>query len=159
MPGVRTNITIAASPSAVRRVFLDFAAYPQWNPFINSVTVSDPAVPPGTPFQLLAWKFIIDRSIVVENDSGTFAWNGGAAGLARCLPFFQGHHYFKFEPVGEEGAEGESKECNFVQGEDFSGILSIFWFIYGPILKLGFNQMNKALKVRVETLATGGDTA
>jgi len=126
---------------------------------MTSVTVPDPEVPPGTLFQLCAWKVIIDRSIIVENDSGAFAWNGGAAGLAHCLPFFQGHHYFKFEPFGEEGAEGEVKECKFVQGEDFSGVLSIFHFLYGPILKIGFKQMNKALKARVETLAMAGDTA
>jgi len=158
MPSISTDITIAAPPSAVRRVFLDFASYPQWNPFMTSVQVPDPAVPPGTPFQLYAWKFFVDRSTVVENDSGTFAWIGGAAGLARCMPFFQGHHYFKFEPFGE--SEDEARECKFVQSEEFGGILSIFSFIYGPILKKGFNQMNKALKVRVETLAAAsGDTS
>lgn len=158
MLSISTNIIIVAPPSAVRRVFLDFAAYPQWNPFITSVTVPDPAVPPGTPFELRAWKTFIDRSTVVQNDPSIFAWVGGAAGLARCMPFFQGYHYFMFEPVGEQGAEGEAQECNFIQGEKFGGILSVFSFIYGPILKIGFNQMNRALKLRVETSAAGGDT-
>ena len=157
MPSITTNITIAAPPSAVRRVFLDFPAYPQWNPFITSLKVSDPAAPPGTPVELRAWKFIVDRSTVVQNDPGTFAWIGAAAGLARCMPFFQGYHYFNFEPIGE--AEGEPQQCNFVQAEEFSGILSIFSFLYGPILKAGFKQMNKALKARVESLAAAGEDA
>jgi hypothetical protein len=157
MPAVITEIIIAAPPSEVRKVFLDFAAYPQWNPFITSVTVPDPAVPPGTPFQLYAFKLFVDRSTVVENDPATFAWLGGAFGLSSCMPFFSGYHYFNFEPVGEVDAQGEAKACKFVQGERFGGILSIFSFIYGPILRIGFVQMNQALKVRVEKPPAGGD--
>jgi hypothetical protein len=159
MLSISTNITIAAPPSAVRRVFLDFASYPQWNPFMTSVEIPDPAAPPGTPFELHAWKILIDRTIVVQNDSSAFAWVGGAAGLTHCMPFFQGHHHFKFEPFGDEVAEGETRECKFVQSEEYSGIFAIFSFLYGPLLKIGFNQMNRALKVRVETLAAaGGDS-
>ena len=159
MPSINTSITIAASPSAVRRVFLDFAAYPQWNPFITSLKVPDPAAPPGTPIELYAWKIFLDRSTVVQNDPGMFAWSGGSCGLANCMPCFQGYHYFRFEPIGEQVGDGETQQCNFVQNQDFKGFLSIFSFLYAPVMKVGFNKMNKALKVRVETLAAGGEHA
>ena len=150
---INTDITIAAPPSTVRKVFLDFSAYPEWNPFITSVQVSDPAAPPGTPFQVLAWKWYVDKSTIVENDPGTFSWVGVIGGKW----FFRGQHYFKFEPFGDrhEG-NGETKNCKFIQSENLSGALSLLGIFYGWVLKKGFKEMNKALKVRAEAVVAGG---
>jgi hypothetical protein len=154
MPAVNTEIIIAAPPSLVRQIFLDFSAYPQWNPFITSVQVSNPEAPPGTPFKIIAWKFYPDSSTIVENNPKEFSW----VGYIINKRFFKGHHYFKFEPFGDEvGDNGETLKCKFVQGEGLSGFLSLFSFVNGPILKIGFKQMNKALKIRAEKMATGGE--
>lgn len=153
MPSIRTNITIAAPPATVRKVFLDFAAYPQWNPFITSVQISDPAAPPGTPFQIVAFKFYVDKSTIVENNPEEFSWLGIIIGNG----FFRGYHYFKFESFDEGAAEnGQTGKCRLVQNEDMSGFLSIFSFLWSWILKRGFKQMNQALKVRAEALAAEG---
>jgi hypothetical protein len=154
MPAINTEIIIDAPPSLVRKIFLDFSSYPQWNPFITSVQVSNPEAPPGTPFKIIAWKFYPDSSTIVENDPKEFAW----VGVIISKGFFQGRHYFKFEPYGDEiGENGESLKCKFVQVEGLSGFFSIFSFIYGPILKIGFKQMNKALKIRAESFVAAGE--
>src|SRR5277367_5129622 len=101
---ISTDIVIAAPPSTVRKIFLDFASYPQWNPFITSVIVSDPAAPAGTPFKIIAFKFYVDKSTIVENNPQEFAW----IGIILAKWFFQGHHQFKFEPHGEVGENGET---------------------------------------------------
>jgi hypothetical protein len=153
MPSIRTNITIAAPPSTVRKVLLDFAAYPEWNPFITSVKVSDPAAPPGTPFQIVAFKFYVDKSTIVENNPEEFSWLGITIGKW----FFRGYHYFKFESFGDGEVENDpATNCKFIQTEDMSGFLSFFSFLWSPILKKGFKQMNQALKVRAEALAVEG---
>ena len=112
--------------------------------------VSDPAVPPGTPFKIIVWKFIVDKSTIVENNPQEFAWDG----VLIAKWFQEGRHHFKFEPL--EGENGDVK-CKLVQYEDFSGFLSIFTFLYGPILKRGFKQMNRALKFRAEAEAAAGE--
>lgn len=150
MPSISTSITIAAPPSAVRKVILDFGSYPQWNPFITSAYISDPAAPPGTAFKIVVWKFITDKTAIAENDATAFSW----AGSIISKKFFWDQHTLKFESFGEEvGENGEVVNCKLVQSEDFRGFLSIFSFIYGPFIKRGCNKMNKALKVRVETAA------
>lgn len=151
MRSVNTEIVIAAPPSAVRQVFLDFASYPQWNPFITRVIVADPAAPPGSRFEIIAFKFYPDFSIIMKNDPGEFTWTGHI--IANWI--FRGHHVFKFEPQGDEVTEsGEPANCKFIQLEEFGGFLKLFSFIYGPILRRGFIQMNEALKTRVETSTT-----
>ena len=153
MFSINTDIIIAAPPSAVRKIFLDFAAYPEWNPFITSVKVSDPAAPPGTPFQIVAWGWYVDKSTIVENDSGTFSWVGIIGGKW----LFRGQHYFKFESFGDELEEnGETKKCKFLQSEDMTGALSFVSPLYGWVMKMGFKNMNKALKARAENMVAAG---
>ena len=154
MPDINTHIDIAAPPSLVRNILLDFAAYPQWNPFITSAQAANPAVPPGTPFQIVAWGWFVDKSTIVENDSHKFAWTG----IILRKWVFRGHHYFKFEPCGDEvGEDGEKKNTRLVQGEQMSGILMVIGFVFvAPILKRTFNKMNRALKKRAENMVTTG---
>ena len=154
MFSINTHISIAAPPSTVRKVSLEFAAYPEWNPFITSVQVSDPLAPPGTPFQIVAWKWFVDKSTIVENDPGTFSWVGIIGGKW----FFRGQHYFKFESLGDEFEEnGETKNCKFIQSENLSGTLAIFGVFYGWVMRMGFKQMNKALKARAEGMVAAGE--
>lgn len=155
MPSVTTNITIAAPPSIVRRIILDFPSYPQWNPFITSAQVSDPAAAPGSTIKVVISKFITQSSTIAKNDPQEFSWIGTIIGKW----FFQADHRVKFEPFGDEVAEGgETLNCKVVQSEALSGFLSILSFIYSPFLENGFKKMNEALKLRAEALvAAGGD--
>src|SRR5216117_2978760 len=105
MPSINTDIIIAAPPATVRKIFLDFPSYPQWNPFITSVQVSDPTVPPGTPFKIIVWKFIVDKSNIVENTPQEFSWSG----VLIAKWFQEGRHHFKFESI--EGENGEDVKC------------------------------------------------
>jgi hypothetical protein len=152
MPTINTNITIAAPPSIVRQIILDFPSYPQWNPFITSATVSNPAAPPGTPIKIVISKFIKQNSTITQNDTQGLAWVAVIIGKW----FFQADHHLIFEPVGDRVVEtGEGGSCRVVQSEKLSGLLSALSFIYGPFMKSGFKKMNKALKVRAESLAAG----
>jgi hypothetical protein len=151
MPSITTNIAIAASPSIVRKVILDFPSYPAWNPFITSAQVSDPAAAPGTPIKLVIWKFITQKSTIVQNNGSEFSWVGIIFGKW----FFQADHRLEFASLGDALAEnGETLNCKVVQSERLSGVLAILSFIYGPLMKKGFEKMNEALKVKAEASAS-----
>jgi hypothetical protein len=139
-----TNIIIQAPPSIVRRTFLDFPQYPDWNPFITSLqTTASPKA--GDQIDFVANGRPIS-STLYENVPERFSWVGklGAEWILR------GHHFFDFEPYGDVGPNGETVGCKFVQREEFSGLLILFFsFIREDALK-GFEGMNQALKEKVE---------
>ena len=57
---------------------------------------------------------------------------------------FDGEHIFEIEPDG--GAS-----CRCIQREEFSGVLApLVLLMIGKSTKRGFDEMNQALKVRVE---------
>jgi hypothetical protein len=152
MPSIHTSITINAPPSIVRKAFMDFASYPQWNKFIPSLEPSDSSASPGSRI-----KFRVNgrdiESTVQENKPDTFNWIGVLFGGW----FFQGHHFFNFEPYGEVGENGETVGCKFVQFEDFSGIAA--WLLFLLIKKdteKGFIEMNEGLKGKAEAMANEG---
>ena len=141
MGTISTSVSIEAPPSVVWDVLMDFDSYPEWNPFIRSITGS-PAV--GTKIEALlgaSGKKPMKFSPVVQELSSPsrFSWLGsfGFKGV------FDGRHSFELE----ETTEGTI----FHQHEEFSGILAP---IALPALRAsttrGFNEMNQALKERVE---------
>lgn len=139
---IRTEITIAATPDKVWAALVDFAAYPQWNPFVRSVAgearqgarLVVAVAPPGG-------RGMTFRPQVLTAEPGReLRWRGS-------LPvpgLFDGEHYFRLEPAGA-GA------TRLVHGEQFSGLLV-------PLMarnldggtRNGFALMNEALKARVE---------
>lgn len=145
MPTILTDIIIAAPPSTVRGIILDFPSYPQWNPFITTATVSDPAAAPGTSIKVVIKGFINQNATIEQNNPAEFAWLSTIVGKW----FFQADHRVKFEPIGDAG-NGETVRCKVVQSEALSGFLSLLSFIYGPFMKKGFKKMNEALKVKAE---------
>jgi hypothetical protein len=141
---IATDVVIRAPPSLVRKTFLDFPEYPNWNPFIKSIkTTASPKV--GDRIDFVANGTAI-HSTLYENVSDRFSWVGklGAEWI------FRGHHFYEFEPSGDVGANGETVGCKFAQREEFSGVLMPLFFLIREDTEKGFKAMNEALKERVE---------
>lgn len=137
---ITTSTTIAAPAARVWSILMDFARYPEWNPFVRSikgranvgetleVVIQPPGRQPGT-----------FRPVVTEvQPEQSFKWRGS-------LPIpglFAGEHRFEISAA-------PSGVC-FEQSERFSGMLVPF---VGSVLRateLGFKNMNDALKIRAE---------
>jgi len=137
---IETAIDIAAPPSAVWDVLVDFAAYPDWNPFIRrlqgearvgarlEVTVQPPGGKPMT----------FKPTVLAAEPARELRWLGRV-----LMPgLFDGEHGFRLEAT----AGG----CRLHHGETFGGILVP---LFGKMLddtERGFAALNAALKERVE---------
>ena len=53
------------------------------------------------------------------------------------------------------GPNGDTTGCKFVQREEFSGLLCLFFFLIRGSTERGFEAMNKALKEQAEAAASG----
>ena len=137
MKTIETSILIDATPQKVWEVLTDFENYSKWNPFIQSIhgqkekggrlEVSiqppegnklsfEPVVLEWCKHKMIRWK----RELYITG-------------------LFDGEHYFIIEPYKSYGT-------NFIQGENFSGLLV-------PLLRKslyktekGFYMMNADLK-------------
>lgn len=144
MTMLRHEIEIDASPEAVWAVLADTDAYPDWNPFVRKVEgelregakLEVRIAPPGG-------RAMTFKPVVLAAEPGReLRWLGRL-----LLPgLFDGEHSFRLEPL-------EGGRTRFTQAESFSGILV-------PLLRktlgktqAGFEQMNNALKLRVEARA------
>jgi hypothetical protein len=144
---VRAETVIAAPPAVVWRVLTDFAAYPEWNPFILSIEgkpwvgtrLSVEIRPPGRK----SMRFR-PRVLRVAKDH-ELRWVGRVliAGL------FDGEHRFTIIPEGDGS--------RFVQAEVFTGLLVPAVDFTGTLraTHLGFLLMNRALRKRAERNAPG----
>ena len=143
MKHLHSEITIAAPPDAVWAVLTDFAAYPEWNPFVREIAVDGDLVagarlqvqigPPGRrPMRL---KPVV-RHLDPEHE---LRWLGrlGLPGL------FDGEHTFRLEATADGGT-------HFVQEERFTGVLvPLVWRSLREPTRGGFEAMNEALAERV----------
>jgi hypothetical protein len=139
---LRTQVDIHASPERVWQILTDFAAYPQWNPFMPRASGSarrgerltirlQPVGGRGTTF----------RPTVLEADPGKrLRWIGRV-----LVPgVFDGEHSFTIQPLGQG-------QVRLVQQEDFRGLLVPL--LAGSLDRRtlpAFEQMNQALKRRAE---------
>ncbi len=140
--GLYTQIEINAPPERVWQVLTDFAAYPQWNPFLRvrgkpeegrrlSVTVQ----PSGT-HGMIFWPKV---TVVLPNQQLT--WLGH---LFFIPGLFDGEHSFELEPLPGGGTR-------FIQRERFHGsLVNAFWDYITTETGRGFREMNQALKARCE---------
>jgi hypothetical protein len=139
---LETDIEIAATPDAVWAVLTDFAAYPDWNPFVRSI--SGP-LEPGQRLKVAArppgWPTIPFRPLVLGVVPGeSFSWRG----TVLANGFFNGVHTFRIEPLG-------GGRVRFTQHEVGSGFIA-------PAVRLGlaaatrrgFEAMDRALEQRVK---------
>jgi hypothetical protein len=139
---IQTEIEIDASPERVWRALTDFAAYPEWNPFIvriegqpvNGTRLNATMKPAGSR------GMVIRPTVLQSLPNREFRWVGRL-----WLPMlFEGEHSFRIEPT-------ESRRVRFVQSETFRGMLvPIFLRLMKAGTLAGFNAMNQALKQRVE---------
>jgi hypothetical protein len=139
---IRSAIEIRAPLDVVWRVLTDFDAYPTWNPHVRRV-VGKPQVggrigihtrPPGG-------RTIVMRPIILEwSPPRELRWR--ATFVSRRL--FSGEHGFRLE-------EATPGRVRFAQDETFSGLLvPLYARLRLPSTRLGFAQMNEALRARAE---------
>lgn len=140
-----TQIEIEATPDRVWEILTDFAAYPEWNPFIHMIQ-GQAAVgsklevriePPGG--RAMTFK----PTVLEAAPRRELRW------LGRVLVpgLFDGEHSLRIEPIGDS-------RVRFVQAERFSGVLVP---LFGKSLEKtqrGFTAMNEALKRRAEATAS-----
>jgi hypothetical protein len=136
---IRTKITIAAAPGDVWDVLVDFDRYGDWNPFIVEAS-GHPA--PGERLALKmtagAKTFTVRPNVVERRDGERLRWVGrlGVPGL------FDADHIHELHQT----AAG----TQYVQREEFSGVLVPFLGKTLAATEAAFEDMNRALRRRVE---------
>ena len=149
---LHTEIIIDAGPKRIWDVLTNFPGYQNWNP---SISHAEGEARAGTLLRvIIQWpglkKGPYELEVLDAQPERELRWLGhfGRTGL------MDGDHRFVIEPIGD----GRSK---VIQSEDFAGWLVPF---FAPWLRKnvlsGFEQMNSALKNRVESAASaqGRDT-
>jgi hypothetical protein len=141
MRELRTEVEIDAPPERVWRVLTDFGAYPEWNPFIRSIDgetrvgsqLKIRIEPPG------ARGMTFRPTVRAAEPARELRW------LGRLLVpgLVDGEHRLALEPL-------EGGRSRFIQSERFSGLL--VGLLGGTLAatERGFEQMNEALKRRLE---------
>ena len=139
MRTIETAIEIPAPADAVWAVVTDFAAYPEWNPFmVNIAGDREPGNRLAVTMQNPGGRPTKFRPLVLASEGRSLRWVGKV--LVRGV--FDGAHELRVEPT----ATGS----RFVQREEFSGILlPIVWRTLNTKTRAGFEAMNEALKARV----------
>ena len=144
MRELRTEITINAPPSTVWQILTDIDSYPAWNSFLRHVSgemmaggkLKICAYPPGGisfSFKPKVTRLVPDKEL---------RWVGGL--ILPCV--FVGEHIFELESSGAG--------TRLVQREKFNGFLvPLFWRSLNTHTRLGFEEMNLALKARAEESA------
>ena len=135
---IKTEIIINAPVTDVWNVLTDFKSYPDWNPFIKSL-VGDVVV--GQKIKVEILEMVFNPKILAYENASNLKWIGsiGFRGI------FDGTHSFELHP----NADGTT---TFIQKEVFKGILVPFFKQkLRTQTKPGFEEMNLALKNRVET--------
>lgn len=139
---IKTEILINASPSRVWSVLTNFQNYPQWNPFIKSITgqvgvgnkITARIEPPD------ASGMTFKPKVLTFETNKEFKWLGHL-----WIPgLFDGEH--KFELI-----DNQNGTTTFIQSEKFNGILVP---LFGKMLDVntmnGFRLMNQKLKELAE---------
>lgn len=138
---ISTSIKIAAPPERIWDVLTDFASYPAWNPFMQSLSgplevgkrLSVRIKPPGGK------AMTFRPTVLMVEKNRELRWRGRL-----LLPgIFDGEHHFRVAPT--------TKGSSFDQGERFSGIL-VRMIGTGSFQQTqrGFAEMNEAIKRRAE---------
>ena len=142
MKEVRSEIEINSYPESVWRILIDFAAYDQWNPFINKII--------GAPTEGSKIDLYIETPsgknrkysprITRVEEGRELRWFGKSS-----LPgFLNAEHIFTIEELQPE-------RVRFIQRELFDGLLTrVFGKGVDTDIMQGFQDMNDALKKRAE---------
>ena len=146
MKELHSEIEIDASAEVVWGILTDFASYPEWNPFVRKIS-GEPKVgerlevrlePPGSR------GITLKPTVLNAEPERELRWLGHL--LVRGL--FDGEHSLSIHRLGED-------RVRFVQGEIFRGVLvPLFARSLDNSTRRGFEEMNRALKVRAEAPPT-----
>lgn len=142
MREIRTSIEINASPEKVWRILTDFEKYPEWNPFIKSLTgkveegkklrvTIHPPQSKAMSFKPICLKLDVNKEL---------RWLGhlGIPGL------FDGEHIFEL-------TKSDSGNTLFTQRENFKGLLvPLLWKQLDTHTRKGFEMMNEKIKELAE---------
>ena len=142
MTHLLTSISITAPPNRVWHLLTDFAGYPQWNPFIRRA-IGEPmeGAQLEVYFQPSGARGMTFRPCVLKAEQNReLRWLGHF-----LIPgLFDGEHIFIIEPL-------EGGSVRFVQREIFTGLLvPLFMRWLEKDTRRGFEEMNRALKLRAE---------
>lgn len=146
MKELRTSIEIDAAPEEVWDILMDFESYPDWNPFLTSIS-GEPSVGADLSIRFEPPEgraMTIKPTVLRSQATREFRWRG-RLGLPRI---FDGEHIFELSPTPGGGTQ-------LVHREEFRGLLVsplLAWI--GNSTQAGFVAMNEALKARVEARAT-----
>jgi hypothetical protein len=141
---IETSIEIDAPAALVWSVLLDFDAYLEWNPFVLGIRgLAIPGERLRVSIRPPRARSMTFKPRVLNVASGReLRWRGRF-----LLPgLFDGEHYFKLDPIGP-------CRVTFIHGEAFSGLL--VGLAKDSLLEStgeGFDEMNRALKRRSESL-------
>ena len=146
MKELRSDIEISAPAERVWQILTDFAAYPDWNPFIprlaGAAEVGARLEVRITPPDSRGMTF--RPTVLAAEPNRELRWLGRLV-----MPgLFDGEHSFRLEQRGPDRVQ-------FIQGERFSGLLVP---VFGGMLRKterGFEAMNQALKARAEQATAG----
>ena len=142
MKELHSEIEIDAPAERVWRLLTDFASYPQWNPFIRSIS--------GRPIPGERLKVRLEppggRGMTFKPEVLEAEPNRKLRWLGHLLVpgLFDGEHSFAIQPL-------EESRVRFVQREAFKGVLvPLIARSLETNTQRGFEEMNRALKERVE---------
>jgi len=138
---INSEIEISASPEEVWKALTDFEGFREWNPFIRPVVgeakegarLRVQIRPPGG--RAVAFRPAVTK--VARNRE--LRWRG----RLWLFGLFDEEHIFEIEPL-------EAGRVRFVQREAFSGLLVPLMTTRIDQALSGFEEMNRALKERVE---------
>lgn len=137
---ITTEININASKEKVWKVFSDFDNYPDWNPFVKKVTGQ---VMEGRKIKVDLPGMKFQPRIVSYKKDIELKWLGHLF----IKGLFDGQHSFEFR-------QNKDGSTQFIHSENFSGVLvGLFRKMLINETKPGFDEMNRALKERVENLS------
>jgi hypothetical protein len=142
MKQLHTEIEIEAPAERVWELLTDFASYPEWNPFIRSISGQP------TPGERLEVRLeppggrgmTFKPKVLNAEPNRELRWLGHL-----LVPgLFDGEHSFTIQPL-------EENRVRFVQREAFKGLLvPLFSRSLDTNTQRGFEEMNRALKERTE---------
>jgi len=144
MRELRTEIEINGTMDHVWKVLTDFNSFSEWNPFIKNIE-GDLKV--GAQLKVLMeppnGKAMTFKPVVKILEPNTeFRWLGSL-----LIPgIFDGEHIFQLEQINDN-------KIKFIHRENFSGFLvPLLWKSLNSNTRQGFEEMNKALKEKVEAI-------
>ena len=148
MKSIHTEIEINAPVEKVWSILTDFKTFPEWNPFVRSITGN---VQVGSSFKVVLQQpggssMTFRPKCLVFQKNEEFRWLGHL-----LFPgIFDGEHIFKLKSLSE-------KKTKFVQSENFKGVLvPLFWKQLNTKTLRGFEEMNRAIKTTSSTTTPVG---